>query len=152
MEPRTTTALQRLKVIRELNGAGVPTGVMLGPVIPGLNDHEMKTILQHAAEAGAPFAAYTFVRLNGSVKLNFHEWLHHHFPDRAQKVWHLIEQAHGGSVSDNRFGLRMRGEGPIAEMVNQQFKKYCHRFGLNKQKLELDCTLFRAPGRQMSLF
>lgn len=152
MEPRTTTALQRLKVIEELSRLGVPTGVMMGPVIPGLNDHEMKDILEASSNAGARMAAYTFVRLNGSVKLVFHEWLHKHFPDKADKVWHHIEQAHGGKVNDSRFGTRMRGEGPLAELVRQQFKKYTKKFGLNEQGWEANCSSFARPGQQLSLF
>jgi DNA repair photolyase len=152
MEPRTTTAMQRLRVIEELSKMGVPTGVMMGPVIPGLNDHEMKNILEAASNAGATMAAYAFVRLNGSVKLVFHEWLHKHFPDRAQKVWHLIEQGHGGKVNDSRFGTRMRGEGPLAELISQQFKKYTLKFGLNAQRWEADCSKFIRPNKQLSLF
>lgn len=152
MEPRTTTAAQRLKVIEQLSSMGVPTGVMMGPVIPGLNDHEMKNILESAANAGAGIAAYTFIRLNGSVKLVFHEWLYKNFPDRAPKVWHLIEEAHGGKVNDSRFGLRMRGEGPVADIINQQFKKYTHKFHLNKDKWQPDCSKFTRPGQQLKLF
>jgi DNA repair photolyase len=153
MEPRTTTAQKRLGVISALSKAGVKCGVMLGPVIPGLNDNEAPAILKKAAEAGAVLAAYTFVRLNGSVKLIFHDWLYRHFPDRADKVWHLIEQSHGGKVNDSRFGLRMRGEGPVADLVNQQFKKFCLRYGLNREKINLNCTSFRRPGTfQLNLF
>lgn len=152
MEPRTTTASQRLRVIETLANLGVPTGVMMGPVIPGLNDHEMKNILETAANAGATMAAYTFVRLNGSVKLVFYQWLHHHFPDRAAKVWHLIEQGHGGKVNDSRFGIRMRGEGPMAELIRQQFKKYTQKFGLNSKPWKADCSKFARPGQQLRLF
>lgn len=151
MEPRTTTGAQRLRVIDALSKRGVPTGVMVGPVIPGLNDHEMKRILEAAANAGATFAAYTFVRLNGSVKLVFHAWLHKHFPGKADKVWHLIEQGHGGKVNDSRFGLRMRGEGPMADIIRQQFKKYCAKFGLDKPWVT-DCSKFARPGQQLLLF
>lgn len=152
MEPRTTTAAQRLKVIEQLSNNGVPTGVMMGPVIPGLNDHEMKNILESGANAGATMAAYTFIRLNGSVKLVFHDWLYKHFPDRASKVWHLIEQGHGGKVNDSRFGLRMRGEGPMADIINQQFKKYTQKFNLNKDNWQPDCSKFAKPGQQLKLF
>ena len=151
MEPRTTTATQRLRVIKELSSMGVPTGVMIGPVIPALNDHEMKKILEASAHAGASLAAYTFIRLNGSVKLVFHEWLQTHFPDRAAKIWHLIEQSHGGKVNDNRFGIRMRGEGPLADLIRQQFKKYSLKFGLTHQ-WEADCSKFTRPGKQLTLF
>ena len=152
MEPRTTTAQQRLRTIRELSEAGVNTGVMIGPVIPGLTDHELPAILQAAAEAGARFSAYTFVRLNGAVKLLFHDWLYKSFPDRADKVWHSIEQGHEGKVNDNRFGERMRGQGPMAEMVRQQFKKLSALYGLGAARWEHDTSLFAAPSQQMKLF
>ena len=152
MEPRTTTAVQRLRIIKELSDAGVRMGVMLGPMIPGLNEHEMQRIMQLASEQGATFSAYTFIRLNGAIKLIFHDWLYKNFPDRADKVWHLIEQAHDGKVNDSRYGVRMRGEGPIAELVRQQFKKYNKIYGLNAERWELDCTQFRRPGEQGRLF
>jgi DNA repair photolyase len=152
MEPRTTTGKQRIKLIKELSGQGVRMGVMLGPMIPGLNEHEMHDIMKAASEAGARFSAYTFIRLNGSVKLIFHDWLYKNFPDRADKVWHLIEGSHGGKVNDSRFGTRMRGEGNIAEMVGQQYRKYINKFGLNHERLELDVTKFRRPGEQGRLF
>ena len=152
MEPRTTTALQRLRIIKELSEAGVRMGVMLGPMIPGLNEHEMQRIMQAASEHGATFSAYTFIRLNGAIKLIFHDWLYKNFPDRADKVWHLIEHAHDGKVNDSRFGVRMRGEGPIAELVRQQFRKYNKLYGLNAERWELDCTKFKRPGEQGKLF
>ena len=116
MEPRTATARQRLKVIEELSKAGIRMGIMMGPMIPGLNDHEMQRIMKAAADAGAVFTAYTFIRLNGAIKFLFHDWLYKNFPDRADKVWHLIEQSHDGKVNDSRWGLRMRGEGAIQEI------------------------------------
>ncbi|HEY8396528.1 MAG TPA: PA0069 family radical SAM protein [Flavihumibacter sp.] len=152
MEPRTTTAAQRMRVIRELSNKGVHTGVMIGPVIPGLNDHEIPSILEQAAEAGARFAAYTFVRLNGAVKLIFHQWLMEQFPDRANKVWHSIEHGHGGQVNDSRFGKRMRGEGQQAEIINQQFKKFSRLYGMNAERWSLDTSRFCVPGQQLKLF
>ncbi len=152
MEPRTTTAKQRLQVINELSNAGVRAGVMLGPMIPGLNEQEMQRIMEAASQQGASFSAYTFIRLNGAVKLIFHDWLYKNFPDRADKVWHMIQNGHGGKVNDSRFGVRMRGEGPIAEMVNQQFKKYNKLYKLNAAHWELDCTQFKRPGEQGKLF
>lgn len=152
MEPRTATAQQRIRVIRELSEVGVRAGVMLGPMIPGLNDHEMQRIMKEAAKNGARFSAYTFIRLNGAVKLLFHDWLHKNFPDRADKVWHLIESSHDGKVNDSRFGVRMRGEGPVADVINQQFKKYNKIYELNDERWELDTTLFSRPGQQIKLF
>ena len=152
MEPRTTTAKQRLRIIEELGKEGVRMGVMLGPMIPGLNEHEMQRIMKAASEMGATFSAYTFIRLNGAIKLLFHDWIYKNFPDRADKVWHLIENAHDGKVNDSRFGVRMRGEGPIADLVRQQFRKYNKIYGLNDERWELDTTQFRRPGEQGRLF
>ncbi|MBY0482723.1 MAG: PA0069 family radical SAM protein [Chitinophagaceae bacterium] len=152
MEPRTTTAAQRLRVLRELSDAGVRTGVILGPMIPGLNEQEMQRILKAASEAGAVFSAYTFVRLNGAIQLLFHDWLYKNFPDRADKVWHLIQHAHGGTVNDSRFGLRMRGQGPIADLVKQQFVKYNKLYKLNQESFELNTEIFQRPGEQGKLF
>jgi DNA repair photolyase len=152
MEPRTTTGKQRIRIIRELSEAGVRCGVMLGPMIPGLNEHEMQRIMKAGSENGATFSAYTFVRLNGAVKLLFHDWLYKNFPDRADKVWHMIEDSHGGKVNDSRFGTRMRGEGNIADMVAQQFRKYGNLYNLHAERWELDCTQFRRPGQQLSMF
>ncbi len=152
MEPRTTTGKQRLRVMKELSDAGVRVGVMLGPMIPGLNDHEMQRIMKAASENGATFSAYTFIRLNGAIKLLFHDWLYKNFPDRADKVWHLIEDSHDGKVNDSEFGRRMRGEGPIADMISQQYHKYLEKYKLNDERMELDCSLFMRPGQQGRLF
>ena len=152
MEPRTTTARQRLKTIEELSKAGVRMGVMLGPMIPGLNDHEMQRIMKAASEAGATFTAYTFVRLNGAIKFLFHDWLYKNFPDRADKIWHMIEDSHAGKVNDTRWGLRMRGEGTIAQIVAQQYKKYGKLYNMNDNRGDLDLTSFRRPGEQGKLF
>ena len=152
MEPRTTTAKQRLHTLEELSKAGVQTGLMLGPMIPGLNEHEMPAIIKAASEAGATFSAYTFIRLNGAVKFLFHDWLYKNFPDRADKVWHLIEESHGGKVNDSQFGRRMRGEGNIAKLVADQYNTYTKKYGLRHERLGLDCSKFRRPGEQGKLF
>ncbi|GAA4320918.1 PA0069 family radical SAM protein [Flaviaesturariibacter amylovorans] len=152
MEPRTTTAAQRLRVLEVLSKAGVQTGIMMGPLIPGLNDHEVPALLKAAADAGATFSAYTFVRLNGAVKFLFHDWLYTNFPDRADKVWHLIEDAHGGRVNDSEFGRRMAGEGALAKLVADQYRAYTKKYGFGHERHGLDCTAFRRPGEQMKLF
>lgn len=151
MEPRTTTGKQRLRTLEELSKAGVQVGVMLGPMIPGLNDHEMPAIIKAASEAGASFSAYTFIRLNGAIKFLFHDWLYKNFPDRADKVWHLIEGSHDGKVNDSRWGVRMRGEGSVAKMVNDQYHTYTKKYGLQHERLGVDCTQFRRPGEQGKL-
>ena len=152
MEPRTTTAKQKLKVIEELSKAGVRMGIMMGPMIPGLNEHEMQRIMKAAADHGATFTAYTFIRLNGAIKFLFHDWLYKNFPNHADKVWHLIEQSHDGKVNDTRWGVRMRGEGNIAQMVAQQYKKYGQLYNMNAEEWSLDTSLFRKPGAQGKLF
>ncbi len=152
MEPRTTTADMRLKLIRMMSDAGVRMGVMLGPVVPGLNDHEIQRIMKAAAANGAVFSAYTLVRLNGAVGLLFRDWLYKNFPLRADKVWHLIEQCHNGKVNDSRWGARMRGSGNIAGIIAEQFKKYTRLYGLHYHGLQLDTSLFKRPGQQGSLF
>ena len=152
MEPRTTTAKQKLKIINELSTAGVRMGIMMGPMIPGLNEHEMQRIMKEATDNGAKFSAYTYIRLNGAVKFLFHDWLYKNFPDRADKVWHLIENSHDGKVNDTRWGVRMRGEGPISQLVAEQYKKYTKIYGLNADEWHLDTTIFRRPGEQGKLF
>ncbi|MFN8307668.1 MAG: PA0069 family radical SAM protein [Ferruginibacter sp.] len=152
MEPRTTTAKQKLKVINELSKAGVRMGIMMGPMIPGLNEHEMQRIMKEAADNGATFTAYTFIRLNGAIKFLFHDWLYKNFPDRADKVWHLVEQSHDGKVNDTRWGVRMRGEGSIAQLVAQQYKKYGKLYRMNAEEWSLDRSKFRVPGGQGRLF
>lgn len=152
MEPRTTTAKQKLKVINELSKAGVRMGIMMGPMIPGLNEHEMQRIMKEAADNGATFTAYTFIRLNGAIKFLFHDWLYKNFPDRADKIWHLVEQSHDGKVNDTRWGVRMRGEGNIAQLVAQQYKKYGKLYHMNAEEWSLDRSKFRVPGGQGKLF
>ena len=152
MEPRTTTGMQRIRAIKELTDLGIPSGIMMGPVIPGLNDHEMPAILEKAAEAGAKFSSYTFIRLNGAIKLLFHDWLYKNFPDRADKVWHLIEAGHNGKVNDSRFGVRMKGEGSLAHVIADQYKIYIKKLKLDHERMDLDCSIFRRPGQQGKLF
>lgn len=128
LEPRTATAHKRLEVIRKLSSEGIPVRVLIGPVIPGLNNHEIPEILKAAAEAGAKDAGYIMVRLNGAIGDIFTDWVQVHFPDRAEKVLNQIKAVHSGKLNDSRMGIRMRGEGPIAEaiaaMFNLSYKKY----------------------------
>ncbi len=152
LEPRTTTAKQRLKIIEELSKVNLPTGVMAAPMIPGLNDHELPAILKASAHNGAKVAGYTVVRLNGAIHQLFEDWLRKNFPDRFDKVWHMIQSCHNGNVNDSRFGTRMRGEGNFAEMIRSNFKLHCKRNGLNTTEIELDRSLFKVPKAQLRLF
>jgi DNA repair photolyase len=152
LEPRTTTAAQRLKVLNELSQVGVPTGVMTAPIIPSLNDHEIPELLSLARSNGALYAGYTIVRLNGAIGEIFKDWAFKNFPDKAPKIWKQTEECHGGQVSDSRPGKRMKGEGKIAEMIQQVFKIHVRKQGLNQQPLQLNTQLFRKPTSQLSLF
>lgn len=152
LEPRTTTAKQRLKVIEELSKIGVPTGVMTAPIVPGLNDHEIPALLHAAASAGAVGAGYTIVRLNGAIGQIFKDWLQKNFPDGFEKIWNMIESCHGGQVNDSRFGTRMRGEGNFADIINKQFKLYCKKYKLNQKPILLRRDLFQLPKAQLRLF
>jgi DNA repair photolyase len=153
LEPRTASPQARLRVLRELNAAGVPAGVMVAPVIPVITDHEMEAILAGAAEAGARWAGYVLVRLPYEVKDLFREWLAEHFPDRAAHVMALIRDMRGGQDNDPRFGSRMRGKGPLAELLRSRFKLACGRLGLNAGSREQPerTHLFRPPGRAEQL-
>lgn len=152
MEPRTATAAQRLRVLKDLSELGIPVGVMTAPIIPGLNDHEIPRLLEAAAEHGAKQAGYTVVRLNDAVKIIFNDWLYKNFPDRADKVWHMIESLHGGQVNDSDFGRRMRGDGNIADLIRQQFRVQAKRLGLNQERFEFNTSLFQRPQSQLRLF
>lgn len=152
MEPRTTTAKQRLKIIEDLSKAGVITGAMVAPMIPGLNDYEMPAILKAVANNGAKKAGYTVVRLNGAISNIFEDWLQKNFPDRFDKVWHQIQACHNGNVNDSRFGTRMQGEGNFAQMIKDTFKLHCKLNRLNNEDIALNSNLFKVPKLQMSLF
>ncbi len=154
MEPRTATAINRLKVVETLNMNGIPTGVMVAPIIPGLNSHEIPSIVEAAANAGARGMGMTIVRLNDAVETIFHDWIRKAYPDRAEKVLNLIAACHGGQLSDSRFGTRMKGQGNEAEMINKLFKNAVNRFLAGRFFPEYDLTAFRrlAINGQLNLF
>ncbi|MBL7719903.1 MAG: PA0069 family radical SAM protein [Flavipsychrobacter sp.] len=153
LEPRTASYRSRLKVVETLSKAGVPTGIMNAPIIPGLNDNHMHDVLQAASAAGAQWAGYTVVRLNGAIGPIFHDWLHKAFPDRAEKVWNLICSCHGGKVNDSRWGNRMVGDGKIAELIRTQFKLYCRKYHLNEKEMTWNTKDFRRIQKgQLPLF
>lgn len=155
MEPRAAAPDKRIEAIRRLTGAGVPVTVMFAPCIPGLNDHEMEAVLERAAEAGASGAGYVALRLPLEIKDLFREWLETDHPDRARKVMSLVRQMRGGKDYDAQWGKRMRGEGPIGELMNARFKAAQKRYGLTQRWGELDVSRFRVPpkaGDQIDLF
>jgi DNA repair photolyase len=151
MEPRAASPQARLRTLAELSAAGVPTSVMAAPMIPALNDHELEAILESAAGAGARRAGYVLVRLPYEIKDLFREWLAEHFPDRAAHVMSLIRDVRGGRDNDPRFGTRMRGTGPYAELLRNRFQLACRRLKLNSERgTPLDTTRFRPPGRSVA--
>jgi DNA repair photolyase len=160
MEPRASAPHRRLDAVEALAKAGIPGGVMTAPMIPGLNDHEMETILQEAQARGARSAGYVVLRLPLEIKDLFREWLHAHVPDRADRVMSLVRQMRGGKDYDAEWGRRMRGEGPIAQMLSQRFDNACRKLGLNEKRFQTDVTKFAVPkdaivernGGQMDLF
>jgi len=154
LEPRVPAAGVRYRLIEDLAAAGVPVSVLLAPIIPALNDTEIETILGRAAASGARYASWILLRLPHEMKQIFSEWLDIHYPDRAGHVMSLLRQASGGSEYDGRFGIRQRGTGPYAAMIERRFKTASRRLGLNagRKRETLECHRFRPPGqRQMSL-
>lgn len=153
LEPRTATYASRLKVLETFSKMGVPTGVMNAPLIPGLNDMHMHDVLKAASEAGAQWAGYTVVRLNGAIGPIFEDWLRKAFPDRADKVWNQICACHEGQVNDSRFGNRITGDGKFAELIKDQFEIYCKKFHLNELTMDWNTAAFtRKYQPQLSLF
>jgi DNA repair photolyase len=155
MEPRAATPERRIGAIKALTEAGVPVTVMFAPAIPGLNDHEMEAVLERAAQAGATGAGYVALRLPLEIKDLFREWLATDHPDRASRVMSLVRQMRGGLDYDAEWGKRMRGEGPIAELMSQRFQRAKKRNGLNARYDGLDLSLFKVPpkaGDQGDLF
>ncbi len=152
MEPRTAMPAARLRAIRELTAAGIPAGVFVAPVIPGLTDHELPAIVKAAAEAGARFAGMVPVRLPYGVKDLFEQWLGQHFPDRKAKVLAQIRAMRGGKLNEGEFGKRMRGEGILAKQTAKLFAVACRKAGISGKIPELSMAAFRRPpGAQMEL-
>lgn len=155
LEPRAAAPWRRLEAVRSLTDAGVPVGVLVAPVIPFINDESMEHILQEAKAAGAHYASYTVLRLPWEVKTLFEDWLNAHYPDRAQRVLHRIEDLRNGRRNDPNFGSRMRGTGIWADLLRQRFAVATRKLGLNRARLSLDCSRFVppvGPGASASLF
>ena len=159
MEPRAATPSKRLDAIRQLTAAGIPVTVMVAPVIPGLTDHEVESILAAAQEAGARDAGYVMLRLPLEIKDLFREWLAEEFPDRAKRVIGLLQSMHGGQDYVATFGHRQRGSGPYADQIAQRFKLARRRLGMAEERLALRTDLFVRPlsrtqngGEQLALF
>jgi DNA repair photolyase len=153
LEPRASRPAHRLEAVRELNEAGIPAGVMVAPIIPGLNEHEIPAILDAAAAAGAKFAGYTVLRLPYAVKDVFTAWLETHFPDRTKLVLDRIRSLRHGKLNVSDWGERFRGAGIFADEIAQLFEVTARRAGLNQERSPLSTAAFRRPGpAQMELF
>jgi len=154
MQPRTAAPATPLKMIEQLASAGIPTGIILGPVIPFINDQEIEAILEAAASAGATRASWIMLRLPLELDELFQEWLQRHFPQRVEHVMNRIRDLRGGKSYDSAFGRRMTGIGPYADLIRQRFSNKSKRLGLNLHQAEpLRNDLFRRPaGEQMGLW
>src|SRR5215469_1202784 len=155
MEPRAPTPARRLEALRALSSAGIPTTVMVAPIIPAINDAEIERILEAAAACGAEAAGYVLLRLPLEVRDLFREWLQANFAARERHVFALIRQTRGGKDYDATFGKRMTGGGPYAWMIGKRFETACSRLGLNVHKTELTIEHFKSPRpakEQLSLF
>ncbi|QIB36237.1 PA0069 family radical SAM protein [Ancylobacter pratisalsi] len=155
MEPRAATPMRRIETIRQLSAAGVPTAVLVAPVVPAVTDAEMERILDAAAAAGASEAGYVMLRVPLEIRDLFKEWLLAHFPDRYRHVLTLLKELHGGKEYDSTFGKRMTGSGPYAWTLARRFEIAVERLGLNRRHTRLTTRAFTRPprtGQQLSLF
>ena len=153
LEPRTATAKQRLKAVTELSKAGILVNVMIAPIIPSINCHEIPEIMKQIADAGALSAAYTMVRLNGQIGEIFTDWIHKAYPDRAERVLNQIKEVHGGTLNDSRYGYRMTGEGKIAESIQRLFKISKDKYLKDRIYPALSMEHFKRPEKgQLSMF
>jgi DNA repair photolyase len=159
MEPRAASPERRLQAIAELGRAGIPTGVMAAPMIPGLNDIELEKILTAAARAGASHAGCILLRLPHELKQMFEDWLAHHYPERARHVLNLVRETRAGRLNDPHWHSRFSGSGPYAELLFRRFARACQQLGFDHERAELDCSQFAPPmrpsgmaERQMSLW
>jgi DNA repair photolyase len=155
MEPRASTPARRLETLRQLSAAGVPTSVMVAPIIPAINDAEIERVLDAAVLAGVKDAGYVLLRLPLELRDLFREWLKEHFPDHEKHVFKLIRDMRGGKDYDAAFGRRMTGTGPYAWMIGRRFETACEKRGLNRSKVALTTEHFRPPrppAEQLSLF
>ncbi len=141
LEPRTTTIKKRLEIVKTLSDNGIPVNVMLAPIIPSINSHEILPLAKAVSDAGALGIAHTIVRLNGAIGEIFTDWIHKTMPDRAEKVLGQIENCHGGTLNDSRYGTRIRGEGNIAKQINDLMKLARLKFFKAKDMPKLNIEL-----------
>ncbi len=153
LEPRTASIKKRLETLEKLNTAGIPTNVMIAPIIPSINSHEILPLSKEIAARGAKSVGYTVVRLNGAIGQIFEQWLAQTLPDRKDKILHQIMQCHEGSLNDNQFGRRMRGSGSIAEQIHQLFGLARKKYFPKSEKIQLNCELHEQyKNGQLKLF
>jgi DNA repair photolyase len=154
MEPRTSSPTARLRAIRELSAAGVPTGVLVAPVIPGLNDVEIPAILGEVSAAGARWAGYVLLRLPLAVRPVFQDWLARAVPSKQQRIESMIRATRGGKLNSAKFGDRMKGTGFTADQIRATFQLFAHRHHLDAKHPPLETSLFRPPvaSPQLRLF
>lgn len=152
LEPRASSPQRRLQTIETLKAKGIPVSVLIAPVIPVLTDTELENIIQHSVTAGADSIDYIFVRLPREVSPLFEDWLHIHYPDKAEHVITRIKDSRNGKTNDPRFGYRLEGQGLYAEMIKKRFKVAIKKYQLNKSSLVLRTDLFHKPTKQMNLF
>ncbi len=153
MEPRTSSPSRRLKAIQELANAGIPVGVNIAPIIPGITDHEIPEILKACKEAGAQSAGYIILRLPFKVKDLFQDWLTQHFPDRREKVLNRIKSMRDGKLSNSNFGERMSGKGEYYDQIKQSFNIHAKNLNYNQSTSKLSTDFFKKPyGDQLGLF
>ena len=145
MEPRAPTPSRRIEGLRQLSAAGIPTAVMVAPIVPAINDAEIERILDAAAAVGASGAGYVMLRLPLEVRDLFREWLIANYPDRYRHVFKLVREMRGGKDYDSTWGQRMKGSGPYAWMIGRRFEVACEKLGLNEEKVKLTTEHFRPP-------
>lgn len=151
MEPRACTPAARIETVRALKQAGIPVGVLIAPVIPGLTDYELERVAIASAEAGASSASYVLLRLPREVAQLFHEWLQAHYPMKAAHVMNQLRAMRGGKEYNADFRQRMAGTGPYADMLRQRFQRVCTRMNLNLRRIEPDTSAFRNPQQSVQL-
>lgn len=153
LEPRTASIKRRLQTIEKLSEKGIPVNVMMAPIIPSINSHEILPMVKEISARGAKSVGYTIVRLNGAIAEIFSDWIRKAMPDRAEKVLHQIENCHGGSLNDSRFGKRMKGEGKVADQVRQQFQIARKKYLVEEDRPVLNCSLHEQyKNGQLKLF
>ncbi len=153
LEPRTASIKKRLETLEKLNASGIPTNVMMAPIIPSINSHEILPMVEEISKRGAKSVGYTIVRLNGAIGSIFTKWLENTLPDRKDKILHQIMECHSGNLNDSEFGRRMSGSGTIAKQIHQLFELARKKYLPNPEKIILNCDMHEAyKDGQMRLF